>query len=59
MPELENQSATYQVNDELRIDVLILKTRQAYGRTDALITPCQGTGEQWVNLKNLEVKEGS
>ena len=57
--ETEPQPATYQVNDELRIDVLILKTRQAYGRTDALITPVQGTGEKWVNLKQLDVKEGS
>ena len=39
---------------QLRVAVKILDTRNAFGRTDALITPVKGSGEMWVQLSTLE-----
>jgi hypothetical protein len=43
--------------ESLSIAVVIQDAREAYGRTDVLITPQQGTGTQWVSLERVELEE--
>lgn len=35
--------------EQLYIEVFILDVRQAWGRTDYLVQPVQGQGQQWVS----------
>lgn len=37
----------------MNIHVTVLRTRNAYGRLDCLVTPVTGTGQGWVSMSNL------
>lgn len=37
----------------LEVPVTVIRTREAYGRTDALVRPVGGDGEAWVSESNL------
>lgn len=39
--------------DGLTFPVKITDVKQAFGRTDVLVTPVHGSGERWSNLANL------
>lgn len=41
------------IERSLRIHVTVLRTRNAYGRLDCLVTPVTGTGEEWVSMARL------
>lgn len=50
------QTLVYPVN-KLSFPVKVLDTRQTYGRTDLLITPVSGHGEQWVSAESCKQPE--
>lgn len=50
------QTLDYPVN-KLRFPVKVLDTRQMYGRTDLLISPVSGSGEQWVSAESCKQPE--
>lgn len=37
----------------LRVEVLVLDTRQVFGRVDCLVEPVSGSGRQWVSVDRL------
>jgi hypothetical protein len=39
--------------EKLQIQVTILDGRQTFGRTEYLVSPLSGTGEQWVTTDRL------
>lgn len=40
-----------------RVPVIIKNVRQAYGRTDVLVSPKGGEGEAWTSLAHVELEE--
>ncbi len=46
--------AFYCIN-KLVVNVTIQDVRQAWGRTDALIVPCDGSGSVWVDIGSLKM----
>lgn len=38
------------------VEVTVKDARQMYGRTDLLITPVSGSGEQWVSAESCKAK---
>lgn len=44
------------IDEDFLVPVKILEERQAYGRTDVLVTPVGGKGEKWVQLARLVKK---
>lgn len=56
LSEYIGQTLVYPVN-KLRFPVKVLDTRQMYGRTDLLITPVSGSGEQWVSAESCKQQE--
>jgi hypothetical protein len=47
------RQATFRTREGLTIRVKILDVRSAYGRTEYLITPVNGTGEGWVQARRV------
>jgi hypothetical protein len=43
--------------DGLDIEVTIKDARTRFGHLDLLISPTSGTGEKWVERKNLEIRQ--
>lgn len=43
--------------DGLDIDVTITDARTRFGHLDLLISPTSGSGEKWVERKNLEIRQ--
>jgi hypothetical protein len=39
--------------DKLSVKVRILDARKSFGRDDVLITPVNGSGEQWIDLTRV------
>lgn len=37
----------------LQVPVIIRDAREAWGRTDVLVSPAEGAGEQWVTVGRL------
>lgn len=52
---LVGKQAIYAVRG-MSFDVTIQEVRQSFGRTDLRITPQAGTGEAWISLDNLTIK---
>ena len=52
--ELLNKRATVELNG-MTVNVKILDGREAYGRTDVLITPISGSGQTWVSAERVKV----
>ena len=50
--EIAGKSANVPVG-QILFDVTIKDIRYAYGRIDALLSPVSGSGETWIELKNL------
>lgn len=50
------KKATWNVNN-LSVIVQITDLKQAFGRTDAEITPVSGSGHTWVSLDNLKIQD--
>lgn len=46
--------AIYHV-DDLQFNMTVKSSRQRFGHLDLLVTPVEGAGERWVELKNLEL----
>ena len=46
--------AIYHV-DDLQFNMTVKSSRQRFGHLDLLVTPLEGAGERWVELKNLEL----
>ncbi len=44
--------AIYHV-DDLQFNMTVKSSRQRFGHLDLLVTPVEGAGERWVELKNL------
>lgn len=42
---------------KLIVDVKVKDARETFGRTDLLISPVSGEGEQWVSLESCKPKE--
>jgi hypothetical protein len=42
---------------ELKFEVRIMDSKQAFGRVDVLISPVAGVGEQWVSLEKVTIEE--
>ena len=40
---------------DLEFNVHIMDERKSFGRTDVLIKPAMGNGEQWVQLTSVEI----
>jgi hypothetical protein len=47
-------TATYRTGD-LDFEVTILDSRQRFGHLDLLVTPVTGSGDRWVEFKNLTI----
>jgi hypothetical protein len=43
---------------KMTINMRILDTRSVYGRTECLVEPVSGSGQAWVTLGKITVKEG-
>lgn len=43
----------------LIVSVTIQDVRTAYGRVDALVTPCAGSGQRWVSAERLSLPRTS
>lgn len=41
--------------DRISVLCLIADSRQAYGRTDVLVQPDRGEGQQWVGLSRIRL----
>ena len=41
----------------LTVRVRVLDSRKAFGRDDVLVTPADGSGQKWIDIKGL-TKEG-
>ena len=50
--QLQGKQGIYNVG-KLKFEVKINDTRMAYGRTDILIVPVNGSGEQWVESSRV------
>ena len=55
---LVGSGAYYQAKG-MKVEVRIWEVRSAFGRIDALITPVAGSGQAWVDVTSLELKETS
>ena len=49
---LQGKQGLYSVGT-LKIQVIIKDARLAYGRTDVLIVPVSGSGEQWIESSRV------
>lgn len=54
--KLIDAEATYEIAD-FTIPVTILDVKNTWGNGKVLITPRNGTGEQWVMLSSIRMKE--
>lgn len=57
MTELDRRTVNgygYIKLDGLRVRVKVIDTRKAFGRDDALITPENGSGSKWVDMKRID-----
>lgn len=43
--------------DKLTFQVKVLDSRKVYGRVDVLVTPTNGSGEQWIDLARVHVNK--
>jgi len=43
------------VEKSLRVNVRIVDAREAYGRTDYLVEPIAGAGQQWVSAERVSL----
>lgn len=50
-------SGAYYHAKGMKVEVRICEVRSAFGRIDALITPLAGSGQAWVDVTTLELKE--
>ena len=50
---IEAVGTRFTILDRMRVPVIVLRTRVAFGRTDALITPLRGSGELWISASRL------
>ncbi|MCE5226667.1 MAG: hypothetical protein LLG05_12520 [Porphyromonadaceae bacterium] len=39
--------------DKLTVKVRVIDSRKSFGRDDVLITPVNGSGEQWIDLTRV------
>ena len=46
-------TGTLSVEKSLRVAVRIVDAREVYGRTDYLVEPIQGSGQQWVSSERV------
>jgi hypothetical protein len=42
---------------DMIVSVMILDVRERYGRTDYLVTPRSGDGQQWKSAESITVEE--
>lgn len=56
LSELIGKSALLTTELSLTVPVTIADVRQAYGRTDFLIKPVNGSGERWVNSERVTIQ---
>lgn len=52
----KRKKATAKING-LTIDVRILDNKSSYGNERYLVTPLKGTGQIWVDIKNITLKK--
>jgi hypothetical protein len=45
------------LTDGLKVRVRVLDSRKAFGRDDVLVTPTDGSGQRWMDIKGL-TREG-
>ena len=57
LQERIGQRARLCVETSLTVVVQIRDARTVYGRTDYLVTPVEGSGEQWVSADRVTVKD--
>lgn len=51
------QKLEWQASTKVTVSVKILDARETFGRTDLLITPVSGQGEQWVSSESCKPQE--
>jgi hypothetical protein len=55
---LQGKRAHLVTAEGLEVEVDILDARQAYGRTDLLVSPKAGSGQAWVSDERVKIGRG-
>ena len=56
--ELIGSAGTIPVTAKMRCAVIIRNVREVFGRTDYLVEPLQGEGQDWISSERFEGQNG-